>query len=524
MTGRGGPGNQAEGPADGPRQDRGPWDGLRAALHRFRFLIFSEATLAAFEVLASRYGVGWAGSGIAAAILALPIAWFAVLAARGSRGWRAPRLGLRSAMLIVLASAVFFALARMFGSSLAWLCVLSVPPILLLIIVAHWPQVGSMRDALLRVEAIAARAGLPLGPASEAFATLCEPRYARRVERLAARLSEGRSLPDAMRTEPGLLPPEAGAVARATWGSDRLGPGLMLVSEARSARSRDLPSAASTIGYPVAVIAAVGLGLTFIHGSLRSRLRGIFNDLERNLGPNRFQRPAPSEVWAGDWLTTFERLVGSIFEGIDSLMIWVGWSVEAGPLMLVVGLLGTAAAIYWAVHRIGPQLGRLADHRPRGPRRDGGSRRDESKLDGRTASTGLRAMAEGSEAGRPLPEVLEGLAVGPELGARGRRRSARARHLMLSGEAWSEALRRTGFVRAADAAVLGAAARASNLSWALRDRADSIDRRRTYRLKAAAAILQPMAIIAAGVLVLSAALEVYGSLAHAIVLMSELPG
>ena len=70
------------------------------------------------------------------------------------------------------------------------------------------------------------------------------------------------------------------------------------------------------------------------------------------------------------------------------------------------------------------------------------------------------------------------------------------------GCAWHESLYRHGLIRKSDLAVLQSAERAGNLSWALRELADSNRRRLAYRLNAALQLLFPPAVLCFGAAVL----------------------
>ena len=517
---------------------------LRSAIWRFRVPIVGESVLAVLEFAASRFGWAHAGELLGVGMVAILVIWLILGLARASRSARLPRLGLRTAMLLVLASALVFAMARTFGTALGWLAGLSIPPIALVWVVARLRRQGPQRDALLRVEAIAAQANLPLGPAARAFASLCDSAYGSRVEGLAKRLEQGRSLPDASDADPGVLPAEAVAIARATWGTDRLGPGLELAARAQSDRDRDLPTAFSTFAYPCAMIVIVAIGLTLIFGPIRTKILWILfefeteSDLEFSNDPNAVDELGSMFI---DWSMTFDEAVftgflrvaltlgqvrDAILEGLARVGIAGGFVDFAitnflFPILVLVLLAVLPIVAYVAIRRAWSQTSRgvewLAVRGQRNRRLPIG----ESKLGPRVAAIALRAFAEGLEAGRTLPELLALLVQGPELGGRARRRAARARQRIRSGSEWSEALRRTGFVGRGDAEVLAAAGRASNLPWALRNRADSIDRRRTYRLRAASTVLRTLAIAGAGLLVLSAALTIFLPLVRVLQQMSE---
>ena len=74
----------------------------------------------------------------------------------------------------------------------------------------------------------------------------------------------------------------------------------------------------------------------------------------------------------------------------------------------------------------------------------------------------------------------------------------RASHAIDGGEPWTEALRRTRIIGAADAKVLEAAERAGNLAWALQEMADSSVRRWIFRLRMVVSVVFPLAVVVLG--------------------------
>ncbi len=69
------------------------------------------------------------------------------------------------------------------------------------------------------------------------------------------------------------------------------------------------------------------------------------------------------------------------------------------------------------------------------------------------------------------------------------------------GADWIDALWRAGLLRRTDAEVLGSAASVGNLPWALRELAETTERRLSLRIRTAIQTLFPMVIVLLGGLV-----------------------
>lgn len=112
----------------------------------------------------------------------------------------------------------------------------------------------------------------------------------------------------------------------------------------------------------------------------------------------------------------------------------------------------------------------------------------------------MRGLALAVRRGLPLPGALD--AVGKSYPIRHIAALVkRASHQISGGSSWTESLRRAKLISRADAAVLAAAERAGNLSWALEEMADSVLRRQAYRVQLAMHVLFPPALLAVGLVV-----------------------
>ncbi len=118
----------------------------------------------------------------------------------------------------------------------------------------------------------------------------------------------------------------------------------------------------------------------------------------------------------------------------------------------------------------------------------------------RHSSLVMRALSLAVAGQKPIAAGIEGLAHDYPAGWV-RRRLVRIDEDVHKGRDWIESLQDRGLIRRSDAAVLDAAQRVGNLEWALRELAESSDRRLGYRLEFWLQLLFPLLIIAAGALV-----------------------
>jgi protein transport protein HofC len=472
-------------PATPEPPPRAPWTRqLADALWRARPILAFEAALGAFEL--GFFFAGWLN---ALALVAIPPLGFllyagavALLRRAAGRRWSF-RFGMRHLMLAVVLAAVVLVMARELGWSLLLLPVLVLPPIVgLAVAVALSGRDRSQQDGLLAVLAMAAHRGMPLGPAVSAFGGLCRGMYRGRVERLAARLDAGASLPEALDAAPGALPGSAAAVARVGWDSGTLD---LALDAARAARRRGPTPIRAVFGYPLVVVFALCCAAAFLLLYAVPRLRAIVQDYGLQMHVPRataLDLLAPASAWATTWASP---------DGVAGALA----AVPALGLLLFVAVVAVAFAAWWHARRLAQAAGALS-----------GSRALAAWLEPpdfrRDSATILRALAVAFEGGRTVPRALAAIE-GRDLGRRARRRLRSAALAIEGGEPWLDALRDHALVRPADAAVLETAARAGNLAWALRERADAADRREDHRLRAWGLLLRPVTIVGLGLLVLA---------------------
>jgi type II secretory pathway component PulF len=112
----------------------------------------------------------------------------------------------------------------------------------------------------------------------------------------------------------------------------------------------------------------------------------------------------------------------------------------------------------------------------------------------------LRALSLVVEANKPIAQGLSTMADHYPTGWV-RRRLVKVERAVRQGADWIDALWRAGIIRAADAEVLASAASVGNLAWALRELAETNERRQAIRIQAVVQTLFPVAVILFGAVV-----------------------
>lgn len=341
------------------------------------------------------------------------------------------------------------------------------------------------REGLVRVLALAAREGLPLGGAARAYGELCSVGFGQRAQRLSALLERGQVLPEAVAAMPGILPHEADVLARLGRRGTMLAPALGQGVAARDAQQRDAVSLRALVEYPLVVLGGMTLVCLYVMNFVTPRLRAILRD-------HGFPMPELSQA---------------VFSWLSPLTTWIPSSPEGLLMMLVALVIGGSIAglLIWALNTHGLL--------PPGPRAWLRRKRECSAI--------VRGLSVGMEAGEALPETMAVLAQGP-LTRWTRRRLLRAREAVEDGTSWPVALRKHGIVSAAEAGVLEAAERAGNVVWALREVADSRERRLAYRVKVLCALVQPLVIVGLGVIVMTIVVAYFLPIVDMIMRLSEL--
>ena len=323
------------------------------------------------------------------------------------------------------------------------------------------------RRMLLEMLAVAAERSLPLSGAVQAFAGEGFGFPARKARRLSALLTEGRSLSDALDGVRGLFPPEARMQIRLGEELAALAPALREAMGPPSWEELIWRQLAGKVLYLAAVLLFIWSVVLFIFLKILPAFQKIFADFDAKL-PNPAQWMYQCMAFASNGPLLF-------------------------PLWLAIPALGifTLARVLGLVRWNLPGMNRV--------------------MRGRYAGTILDALALSTRCERPLPQTIELLAQRyPRRWVR--RRLTRVAGDIRSGRAWCESLHAHGLITRAEAAVLQAAQRVGNLSWALREMAAGSRRRLGYRVQAWMQVAFPLAIGLIGFAVLLIVVGLYSPL------------
>ncbi len=325
--------------------------------------------------------------------------------------------------------------------------------ILLYVSFRYWLR---RRVTLLAILASASRRWMPLAPAASALGHEWRGPFGRRCRRVAEALESGLPLGDALRLHRrSFLPPRALAIVEVGTRTGNVSGAL--AEAARSPAAQPVLTRVWAALWYAGVFVQVGTSiLIFMAIKIIPAFIKIFSDFDAEL-------PSSTRllIYACDWFVTY------------------GWP----PLAL--GVLGLAAfAFLWTVGVVSwlpPPLSTFS------------RRRDTVML--------LRAVALATEVNRPVDLALSALAEHhPAATMRNRLRAVLQR--MAEGQPWADGLAEQGLLRPAELAVVASAERAGNLTWALRDVAETIERRFALRLQRWLEILVPMLVLAAGAIVM----------------------
>ncbi len=355
---------------------------------------------------------------------------------------------------------------------------------------------------------MAARRGLPLGPAVSAYAGLCGGAYRARALAFANLLESGSTLPEALDALPGVLPPETAAIARAGWDTNQLGPALERACESRRVQRRDAPSARQIFAYPLFVFGFVMVGVSFLNYFVLPKMKAITSDFGLAMpGPSQFAGQILDFVSAIFWMpfAIVVMLLGELLRG--GMSVAPIHSVLVGLLLGLALIAGFLVLCWWLVWMLNRALGQVVGS-AKVERLPGRGRWWSWRSFSRDRATVLRSLALGVESGLPMVDVLDRLARS-DLSTRLRVAVRWVEADLRAGRPWVASLAHRHLIRPVDASVLASAERVGNLAWCLRERADALDRRRNLRLRAFALVLQPVATVAIGGLVLLVALTYF---------------
>jgi type II secretory pathway component PulF len=296
---------------------------------------------------------------------------------------------------------------------------------------------AAQRRSLLALVAMVTEKGISLPDAVEAFGRDQGGRFGRRVRQFAGDLRSGMPLAAAAMRNRGVLPHGVEFSARVGAASGKLAPAL------RDQVTRYLEV-----------------------GGLRQILvtRVPYTCMVLFLAP-----PIVAFVMI-KIVPSFEKIFADFGMGLPSMTITLikitHWFVAlGGPSLFVLAMLASFASLFWYIGWIEsppPGIKWLF------------ARLDRAKV--------LRALSYPAESGQPLAPIIERLSIDyPQDWLRVR--LLRASKAIAGGAPWIGSLEKQGVIGRVDAAVLLAAERVGNLPWALREMADSNERRLLYRLE-----------------------------------------
>jgi len=328
----------------------------------------------------------------------------------------------------------------------------------------YWTQ----QDAVLRSLAIAADRGMPLAPALFAVADQCSFLLRSRVVAMAETLHAGAPFPDALDMTPGILPRDAEIIARVGYDTGVLPGALREAVDARAALPSTWGWIVGRLCYLLVILLALQSIIGFISYFILPKFEAIFKDFGTALPQFTIMTIQATHILMRyGWIT-------ALLLGLEVAIL----------LILPISLVG------WL--NVGtPLFDRLFARRH--------------------AALILRTLARVVESGQSLNRAFGTLA----------RRYPRAwvreslRMVALDidhGQDWCQALRRNGLINDAQVATLDAARRAGNLPWALRQTAETLERRLSYRIQALLQLLFPVLIIMVGAVVFAVAVAYFAPL------------
>ncbi len=350
-------------------------------------------------------------------------------------------------------------------STISFFSVPSLPILIGAIVYLHLRRRSTNQDALLWVMAVAADRELPMAPGVASFSDQVTGVFQIWTESLAELLQRGASLTEAIDALPRVVPREATILIRMGDESGHLAAGLRAAAELRGRRQPVLQTFGSRVAYLCWVLFLGENVVGFVMYFVIPRFEAIFNDFGVDL---------PSLTMK---ILRFSHVV-----------VHYGWLVLLGQISVLVYLV--LVFIGWGNMNV-PLIDRLFRRRH--------------------AALVFRALALAVEADRPLVPALSTLARWyPTRWVRHKLEGAA--EYASQGIDWAVALHSTGVFTASDLGVLDAARRAGNLPWALRELAETGERRFGYQLQVWSQVLFVLAMLGLGTLVFLIAVAYFSPL------------
>ena len=388
-------------------------------------------------------------------VVAIPVCTIAIWLMRSMRRSPASRRavivgGLSTLVWIGLVACLL--LLNVFGL-LWWLAAIATA------LMAYGKHAVARQNAFLGLMAVSAERSIPLAAAIKAFSEERGGRFARRARRLVGLLEGGIPLPTALSTVRGMVTPESLPLIAMGHETGALAPALRQAVATRNLHDPIWQSVVPKLVYVCLVPWFATIIVAFIMLKIVPQFEKIFKDFGTKL-PDATLTLISCAKWCGNY-----------------------WFLVVWPLLLLTAVLAGYAAlryagvIRWDLPGTGWMVRRLDA---------------AAVLDALSLATGHQ---------QPLAPAIFALAnFYPKRPIR--RRLLEVLGDFDAGDDWCESLRRHRLIGQADLAVLQAAARVGNLSWAMREMADSNRRRFTYRAHALVQVLFPPIVLAYGLAVM----------------------
>jgi protein transport protein HofC len=336
---------------------------------------------------------------------------------------------------------------------------------------------STQQDALLWILAIATEGKMPLAPTVAAFADQFGGKYRRRIMNLAVELDSGRSVPEALESVRKVVSRDALLLARLGEQTGRLPQALRMASSSRASQLPIWTAIASRIAYLLSLLLFMQIVCGFMLYFIIPKFEAIFRDFGISL--------PESTIW--------------MIDGSHFLIKYGFITALILPLELLLLAFLPFSFAGWVNFDI-PFLDRL--------------------LKRRHTALILRALSLVVDAGKPIEMGMTTLASHyPTLWVR--RKLIKVDEEVQLGESWINALQRWRIIKPSDAQVLSSASEVGNLAWALRELAETSERRLAIRFQAVIQTLFPLVVICLGMVVLFLGVAFFTPL---VVLLGRLSG
>lgn len=323
---------------------------------------------------------------------------------------------------------------------------------------------------LLWVLTMAVKSGRPLADEIDAYAEGTSGRRRRLLFDMADRLRDGVTLTE-LAVPQGLLPESANLQIHAGITSHSLADSLSrtavrVTRELSEDRAADFPGAG--LAYPPVLLVVASLIVSFLMVYIVPKLKKIFDDFNTDLPPITVALIQTADFIVRYWLAVGLPLL--VYFPV-ALCVFVGLAEYYGWQVMTQSLLGR-----WFIRWHTPDV--------------------------------LRALSQSLSQDKPLDQSLESIVKftrWPKL----RKRLAVALDEIENGEECWRAFEQSGLLNQQEASLFQLAQQTGNLPWAMQIVADTIERRRLFRLKAILEIVQPLMLIPLGLIIGFVALGVF---------------